>query len=664
MTGIRHNTFSKDDTSYLHQKQVPSWILFQSSHSLLFLFFPLLFSMQIIHIQQQHVREIRIAHATEVARRLSHNMSPSRSIFSGVATAEEAAFPSATYLRTRYKKLQRCIVSRMPGSSKPSGSRRTGTGEVPDSRSISPSGNSDPSFDAIRALNGQPGAGPQPDVIHAMIKDLTCNVVHTREYIASTSAKEAGDSHKPLEPSSHNQQSFSARVDRLLQAKDVDMFASNVNGSETDSPRSVTHQIAANPANFGRIISPGSLPRTPGSYTSADRFFCPGTHISRRNSVHASSSWATSSALSGTGFRRGRARSPIITETQRRQLEQRILDKIAACSGGDLESTVETAAYHGHGIEASGASHGTHIGFEVRKQTVDPTQLGTINRDGEREYHRISAIPLDYQKSHGLATPSLGSSGSSSEVEFPLNHKSKEIPLSVKHGADLDHDLLLTSRVATTDAWVTVDSDQSLSSEQEGEDTQLEREQKKERIFFWLHRIKDAFMESKESPTKKLGKAVNVFREGPARTVGESATNSSPRSAKALKDMTNVRQAGYLRNSFAQDKIRQEKLTATSEDQKKQSERAGYEEDLDPEVAYSLARLEGRVPPRPTSPFLIERCREDSQYGSDVEIELPPLDLANPQPMRPDHECVVGNWSATMEEAVEAGFECVLEPPE
>ncbi|KAL8862252.1 MAG: hypothetical protein Q9178_001261 [Gyalolechia marmorata] len=605
-------------------------------------------------------------------------MSPSRSIFSDVATGEEAAFPNATYLRTRYKKLQRCIVSRVPGSSRTSGTRHAGTGEVSNSRSTSSLGSSDPSSDAIRALNGQSRAGTEPDIIHAMIKDLDGNVIHTSESTASTSAKGADDSHERLEPSSHNPQSFSARFDRLLQAVgyrrhirfesakdggDVNVSATNLDGSETGSSRSVTHQIAANPANFGRIISPDGSPRTPESYTSADRFFCPGTHISRRNPVHASSPWATSSALSGTGFKRLRARSPIITETQRHQLEQRILDKIAACSGGYLESTVETAAHLGDGIEASGASHGTHVGFEVREQTVDPTQVSTINRDGERECHRISPIRLDYQKGPGLATPSLGSSGSSSELEFPLNHKSNELPLSLKHGADLDHDLLLTCRVATTDTWVTVDSDQGPSSEQEGEDTQLEREQKRERIFSWLHRIKDAFMESKESPTKKLGNAVNVFREGPARTIGESATNSSPRSAKALKDVTNVRHAGYLRNSFAQDKIRQEKLSATSENQKKQSERPGYEEDLDPEVAYSLARLEGRVPPRPTSPFLVERCREDSQYGSDVEVELPPLDLASPQPMRPDHECVVGNWSATMEEAVEAGFECVLEPP-
>ncbi|KAL8925857.1 MAG: hypothetical protein Q9172_002061 [Xanthocarpia lactea] len=605
-------------------------------------------------------------------------MSPSRSIFSGLATGEEAAFPSATYLRKRYKKLQRCIVSRMPGSSRPSGSQHTGTGEVSDSRSISPSGNLDPSFDAIRALNGQPGAGSEPDVIHAIIKDLDGNVVRTSESTASTSAKETGDSHERLEPSNHNPQSFSARIDRLLQAvgcrqpiqfesakhgKDVNVSASNIDGSETGSPRSVTHQIAANPANFGRIVSPGGSPRTPDSSKSADRFFCPGTHINRRESVHGSSSWATSSALSGTGFRRVRARSPIITETQRRQLEQRILGKIAACSGGDVESTVETAAHLGDGIEASGASHGTHVSFEVRKQTVDPTQLSTINRDGEREFHRISPIPLDYQKGYGFATPSLNSSGSSSELELPWDHKSRRIPSSVKRDADLQHGLLPTSRVATTAAWVT-DSDQNPSSEQEGEDTQLEREQKRERIFSWLHRIKDAFMESKESPTKKLGKAVNVFREGPARTIGESATNSSPHSAEALKDVTNVRQAGYLRNSFAEDKIRQEKLSATSENEKKQTERGGYEEDLDPEVAYSLARLEGRVPPRPTSPFLIERCREDSQHGSDVELELPPLDLASPQPMRPDHEGVVGNGSATMEEAVEAGFECVLEPPE
>lgn len=669
--------------------------------------------MQIIHIQQQHVPVILIAHAIEVTRRLSHGMSPERWTFSGVATGEEASFPSATYLRKRYKKLQRRIVSRMPSSSPPSNSRDAGTVEVSDSHSHP--GGSDPSFQAIRALNGQPGARSNPDIIRAIIKDFDGNIVGTNLSAASTPEKEIHDTQGRLASSSHDPQSFSTRVDRLIKAirrrrriryepseggENINIFASNANGSETGSPRSVTDQIAALPNIFGRIISSRSenIPQSPDPSRSVDRFFCPKTCPGSQDAtVQAPSSEATSPVLSDRGSTSVRVGLPIITENQRRELEERIRDKIAASVGKCLDASGETAVRRGNCSDDDGSGT-TDDGYHQSK-TVDAKKLCAISKSGKEECHTISPIRLDYQRGRGNATPSLGSSGSSSELSSPLHHKSKAFHSSVRHIVYPDNSSLLTSPVATTDAWISDDSDQGPSSEQKGGDLQLDREQKSEKVFSWLHRVKDALMESKESPTKKIGRAVNVFREGPVRTVGGSAGKGTPCSAMALKDVTNLRHPGYLQsNSFTEEKMRRDNFLAKSKSQKKQKlqvaptqratlhhvivdpthttasseessgstvKKARDEEYLHPEVEYSLARLEGRVPRRPSSPFPIRRSREDtSLYGSDVEVELPPSGLATPQPLRPDHESVVGNWTAPMEEAAEAGFECLLEPPE
>ncbi|KAI4255382.1 MAG: hypothetical protein L6R42_006762, partial [Xanthoria sp. 1 TBL-2021] len=508
--------------------------------------------------------------------------------------------------------------------------------------------------------------------------------------------KEVHDTQGRLASPSHDPQSFSTRVDRLIKAihrrrriryepsqrgKNVDIFANNANGSETGSPRSVTDQIAALPNIFGRIISPRyeNTPQSPDPSRSVDRFFCPKTCPGSHDAtVQAPSSEATSPVFSDRGSTSVRVGSPIITENQRRELEDRIRNQIAASVGKSLDASGETAVRRGNCGDDDGSGT-TDDGYHQSK-TVDATKLYAISRSGKEECHTIAPIRLDYQRDRGNATPSLGSSGSSSELSSPSHHKSKAFCSSVRHIVYPDNSSLPTSPVATTDAWVSDDSDQGPSSEQKGGDLQLDREQKSEKVFSWLHRVKDALMESKESPTKKMGRAMNVFREGPVRTVGGSAEKGTSHYGMALKDVTNLRQPGYLQRQqlyAGKDETREllgkikesketEATSSTSSDgYPAPLKQARDEENLHPEVEYALARLEGRVPPRPSSPFPIRRSRDDTgPYGSDVEVELPPLGLATPQPLRPDHESVVGNWTAPMEEAAEAGFECLLEPPQ
>ncbi|KAL8782072.1 MAG: hypothetical protein Q9213_005744 [Squamulea squamosa] len=576
-----------------------------------------------------------------------------------------------------------------------------------------PPENQDPSFQAIRALNGHPDARPEPDVIQAIINDLNGNALGTVEPTTSTLGREVKTTRKHLASSSHDPRSFSARVDRLMQAVDrrehirfkpaensenVDIFVSNGNGSETGSPRSVTKQIEAHPEIFGHIIVPRHIPQSPESSSSVDRFFCPRTCSGRWDSVRISDSVATVPALGGIEFLRDKVGSPIITETQRRELEQRILEKIEASGCGSPEPFSENAARRNNRTKNFDDFSTASVSYSHRKKTVDPRRVYTIGRDGQKELRTISPILLEYHRGHSFVTPSLESRGSSSGLSSPLNHKSKRSSLGMRSVLHSDDSLTSGSLVATTDAWISENTDQSPSGEEEDEQVQLKREQKSERIISWLHRAKDTLVEHKISPAKKIGRAVSVFREGPARTAGKSTVKDTTRPNKALKDVTNVSHPVYLQsNSCAQEKIRRERFlarlarqkeqrlavtqtttiqnpavyspraAATSNEESRQAStvKQGNEEDLHPEVAYTLARLEGRVPPRPASPFPIRRSRDDfGTCSSDVKVELLPLGLVSPQPLRPDHESIVGNWTAPMEAAAEAGFECVLEPPE
>ncbi|KAL8686138.1 MAG: hypothetical protein Q9224_005541, partial [Gallowayella concinna] len=210
------------------------------------------------------------------------------------------------YLRTRYKKLQKKIVSRMP-SSRQATSRQTGSGkgtdssEIQDPQVVPPPGGLDSSFQAIRALNGQPGLGSVPEVIQAIVMDRNGNLQRLTDCFESTTATIINDDDQSRVPSRNEPRSFGARVNRLMQAvdrqqrirfarsgngQDVDVFASPANGSETGSPRSVTDQIAAHPENWGRIMVASDIAQLQSQKSSDDvgesscLEACHGIHIS------------------------------------------------------------------------------------------------------------------------------------------------------------------------------------------------------------------------------------------------------------------------------------------------------------------------------------------------------------------------------------------------
>ncbi|KAL8799388.1 MAG: hypothetical protein Q9182_005930 [Xanthomendoza sp. 2 TL-2023] len=649
-------------------------------------------------------------------------MSPVPSTYCGIAAGENASFPSATYLRTRYKRLQKKIVSRMPSSrlvtsGRPSSENETDHSKVPETQIVSPPGRLDPSFQAIRVLNGQPGTGSVPHVIPAIIMDCNGNLHRITDSVESTPATMIDDNKQSPVSSGNDKHSFGARLNRFTHAvdrrqrirfaqsgngQDVIVFASSTSGSETGSPRSVTDQVAAQPENWGRIIRASMIVQLQSQESSSDAgrsSSCLGNFDARHDSGKLLSSEESDSIATDTGVTRARVRSRIIAESERQALEKRILDKIAKKSSESLESSIAAADRKDKHLGRSKTSSTTDSSHTHHMQTVDPRRVHTIDTNGEVRCRTISPIPLDFRRVRGLQTPSVGTSGSSSKLSSPPIQFSKRAPKSLRHIRQPD--ILPASPVATTDAWLSQDSDQEFShdGQAESEKHQLQSPTLIEKVLSWLHRDKHTITESTVSSGMKIGQAVSISRDEPGKAPGTCTRNRSSRPDKPLADVTNVRQSVILgRTSFTQEKARRESIQANLEERKKlrlariqavheshletgpghvtatSSEetsasstvkRVGKKDKLHPEITYTLARLEGGVLPRPTSPFPIRRFRSDSaSYGSDVEVELAPLRLRNPRPLRPDHEDVVGSWTAPLEEAVEAGFECVLEAPE
>ncbi|KAI4238375.1 MAG: hypothetical protein L6R40_005737 [Gallowayella cf. fulva] len=595
----------------------------------------------------------------------------------------------------------------MPSSRRTS-SRRSKSQQV--DPIVSPLGDLDPSFRAIRALNGQPGAGLEPDVIPAIIMDLNGNSLRTPVPVLPTPGTD--DAREPLASQGHLRRCFSARLERLMQAvgrrqrirfapsenkQDVNIIVTKANGSEAGSPQSVTDQIAAHPESWGRIIRPYEYVglQSPDFSSSGDGAFWGRDRPTLHDSAQASG-LAETDTLLDIGFGRVRVRSQIITEDDRQALQQRILNKIAEISG-EASKASKFAGCDAEEVKKSKTSVIADYSNKTGEQTVDPRRVYTIGIDGEERCSAISPIPLDYRKLGRMETPSVGSSSTTSALSSPLMRMSKWKPPRMRETGETDEDRLPTSPIATTDAWVSERSNEQSSGElTEEEDDQLKRVERNKKVSLWLHRVKNALKGSKGSPAKKVGLAASISRDRLVKSPEGIEEQISGRLDKALADVTNVRQLSNLgRNSFAQEKVRQ--ILAGLENRKKHraanapkvlprqtaqdlppataaSKASGTpstvkgiekEEELHPDIAFSLARLEGRVLPRPTSPFQVRRFRGDnSSYGSDVEVEIASSRLMCPQPRRPDHEDIVGPWTAPLEEAVEAGFECILEAPE
>jgi len=287
----------------------------------------------------------------------------------------------------------------------------------------------------------------------------------------------------------------------------------------------------------------------------------------------------------------------------------------------------------------------------LEKEAGDPrgSRLARIDST-EVEIDQIYPIPLDYNKVQREKTPTVQEEGSELERSSPLFVKSHK--QMKQYGED----------------W-------SAGSSSNDSRTRLRLFN---RVSAWLDRVESPERISIPEEFRRRRRAFGVLKDAPdtgAETNPAKPTGLLP--SKMLKDVSNLRQPGYLeQNSFAVDKTREvnSKPPRSTRIPAPQFGRALDAEsrrayintkwpgllanqidgigtgavtiqetsaeppfDQDPERAahfeLALARLEGRVLPEPSSP--IQRfVHLHGAYGSDVEVDLRPVRYRQPRPRR------------------------------
>ncbi|KAL8837877.1 MAG: hypothetical protein Q9170_002352 [Blastenia crenularia] len=584
-----------------------------------------------IRIQKKGVRVLRIAQGIKAARRSSVASSSMVSLSpSAVATGQEASFPNATYLRKRYKKLQRCTVSSNPG-----------VGPI---RQASSHDSLDPSFEAMQAMNGRPGTRPEPVIINAFVESTRSIPADTIDSLPPAPIDLMLSAPQILASLEDNPQSFSARVDRVLQAVG----------------RGQRLRFAS-PDENGRVSVFARDPDAAETSSGDD-------------------------AVAGAS--KPNNDSPIISAEQKRSLEARIRNQIAISANMELRDPNGIVIRHG------------------RRDPVDPRVVHTEGKHGVRR-HNISPIPLDYHRPRNSATPDVESNDTVSDASSPIAgavprqlSRARVSVYSIRSSRSAN----ATDGVNPWFLEVEPSADDSSSVEggqsYKGRAGQLKRHENDVGIASWVRRVKAALNPSKKPSARTPTKPTGVYRDKPTSNPNRWVGTPIPRPENVLQDLTNVRQPSYLeRNSFAQDLNKRVKpgtqatargerrpqpgklpkplmtrpyeqggLTGPPNVRPSTSRRSSQASavkstlrkgELHPENAFALARLEGRVPPPPASPIL-RRTHYDGMYGPDVEIELERLRLDCPQPSRPPTR---GEWTDRFQETIEEGFDSALEAP-
>ncbi|KAI4091312.1 MAG: hypothetical protein LQ344_004171 [Seirophora lacunosa] len=656
-------------------------------------------ALTIIRIPDERVRFLRVVHAIDINKtlpqvppktirvrrrktkivRVAHAISAARRFVTGIMTP--SAFPSSTYLRKRYKTLQKCQVSR------PADFRHVASGFP---SSAPPAAAHHPSFDAIRALNRQPGATPEHQVVRAAVEDTR---VVTAETLASIPVRNATAT--PLQrfaSPSHESRSFSTRLDKLVKAAEAGQHIRFAPSDRDDSVEVFANGPAAAVPGVSteERITERDIAHSHHFHQVADR---------RRRSPYPTlvvSSDSDPHRLVATQDVRGentgrRTKSPSLPETPQQQLSDRMPSRVTESFSTGQGVALETAIRH------------------ERRAPVDPRVLETHGRDGvQRRF--ISPIPLDYQRPRGLATPSIDSSESGPDRSSPSEQVLIRQAMKERRPANSTR----TGRSATATpgghAWfpeLAPTGPRPLADRPKRtmnvQDNPVEQQDKTSKVGRWLHHVKEALVPATKSPTRETEQAIGVLQDAPSSHSINQAAMPIARTRDVLRDRTNVRQVGHplLHNCFMQEMSMQQQArpkrgtrgqlgrqpavrsvhpparpgvagpqaglhsqspgrdAVTVTDSVSSGEREQGRQELHPRVNHALARLEGRVAPPSSSP--IRRYRDDTDtYGEDVEVELGRLRMDIPRPLTTYQ---LGVLTERFDEAVDAGFDCALEAP-
>ncbi|KAL2037836.1 hypothetical protein N7G274_009310 [Stereocaulon virgatum] len=380
--------------------------------------------------------------------------------------------------------------------------------------------------------------------------------------------------------------------------------------------------IAASPENFGTIIRPGN-------------------HLRRIRSINS-----MLSVSSGSSQVRSKDSSNVWERTIAAANVRYALDQSSLFQNPTVVRNPLRA--QAHGLDGN---RGQYLAF---------------TEDGKRKVRAISPIPFDFTKRPRPKTPSIHSGESELDCSSPLFEKSRKATLKGTHTTtlgtrtpvELSENKVLKQSVSS---WL-----QGVETPSSGEETTLSNG--KERVF-------------------------GVFKDDESDILAAPKDPRPLPALQALKDISNLRRPGYLqKNSFANDKAlhaisaRPIQLDsplqtfggASDQDSRRSfierrwpallasNQRSGAQDltqtvapsddehfiainkfqgfrlpedntaiDEDPERAahfeLALGRLEGRMPPPPSSPIKRYASME-GVYGSDVELETRRMHRRDPRP--------------------------------
>ncbi len=427
----------------------------------------------------------------------------------------------------------------------------------------------------------------------------------------------------------------SVRFERNL-AGEVDVFATHSVPSPSEGSNSLEANIAAAPQNYGNIISSRrqmirSQNSTQGAMTSS----------TLSSEVHCET-WEEAVAAADAQYERD-------YELPRTDWE----NEIAAL---DLRLELEQWAAFRNEVKI-------RQDLRLQEQAMGEPRGGRLAVMGVTgvEIHKVNPIPLDFSKIIQTATPSINSTNSQVARTSPLFGVA--YPDSIKYAG----------------SWATTSNSNDVSEPVAPID----------RVWEWLERVETPTQGRTPILLRRTSRDFKVLRDTAVGDRNSQSYKDVESDQMILHDITNLRRPGYLNhNSFASTKpsadlhirahpsaVPPQVFAGAVNTHGRQSyikskwpgllspvaeqnspvapSRTIYSPERVAHCELALARLEGRVPPEPSSPIR-RYVHDEGVYGDHVEVDLRIVRVRQPRPVRyPDGPSMAQQFERALGENVD-----------
>ncbi|KAL9603570.1 MAG: hypothetical protein Q9219_001073 [cf. Caloplaca sp. 3 TL-2023] len=565
------------------------------------------------------------------------------SVLSVTATIPEASLPTSMYLRTRYKKLQRCKVSRSLAA-QPADQSSTGSHD-------------DPSFQAIRALNSQSSTKSGSTVVHAIIQDQTkC----TPRIVVS---------------SEYHPQSFSARVDKLPRNIKGD-HQSRIAPSDQTGKQNVLARDSTQTGTGPQVSTSIGLP--------GQRSYTPVISSDQQQALRK----CIQEKIAKPGYQDdNQDKRGSVTTVVRRRRHKKVDPRVVRIQGRD---GVQCNLISPIPLNYERAPCATTPSIsDTDTITSPPSPLDyTINRRPLRA--KIAAQPARSDQSTAatagrnawlsdMAASEDGSLLAQSNFSFkerddqPGQHEKNNRIIAWLHRVK---DAVVPKRnlpSGISERNLGVFRDDPFSNLNKGPATPKPRTEKGLKdvtnVRLPAHLETNSFAQERHMQRQREAKAKDHRNVNPQPLMvplhpPAKAYIRAHRPHADVRLQTVQREASTDARTALQ-RHRATQFPSTSKVEGRTSSQVTMvrperrNDELHPDVAFALARLEGRVPPPPASPVQ-RRINDADNYDPHVESELRPLRLRCPRAVRhPNY----GTLTEKLEDSINTDFDSALEAP-